>query len=104
MSEYRFADMRKQEEYEFGSSRDLMPDPESLHRGQFTFYRSYLELLEPLPKKAQLPTLLAICRYALDGTEPELTGAPLSLFLSVRPNLDRSRKKASQNLMRNRSV
>lgn len=63
-------------------------------RKQFTFYRSYYEAVKRLPKGAQTAVLLAICDYALNGTEPQLRGAAESAFILIRPTLDAGRKKA----------
>lgn len=64
-------------------------------RGQFTFYRSFYESLKNLPAEIAYPVFMAICAYALDGTEIELDVVPSSLFSLIRPNLDSSRKKAT---------
>lgn len=63
-------------------------------RKQFTFYRSYYDAVVELPKKDQVAVILAICGYALDETEPELTGTAKAVFSLIRPNLDASRRKA----------
>ena len=65
-----------------------------MKRNQFTFYRSYYEAIQHLPRRAQADVLLAIAAYALDETEPKLTGAALSAFILVRPTLDSGRLKA----------
>ena len=65
-------------------------------RGQFTFYRSFWEAIKGLPKKDRLPILEAIISYALDGDEPKaLTLSQSAFFSLVKPNLDASRRKAS---------
>ena len=71
----------------------------AFQRKQFTFYVSYRDILKNLPKSRQLPTLWAVIDYALDGTEPELTGlvSPVA-FLGIKPNVDASRAKAEQFL------
>lgn len=66
-----------------------------MRRDQFTFYRSYYEALRNLPKRDQTVTLMAILAYALDETEPELTGLPAAIFGIVRPILDSGRNKAA---------
>ena len=63
-------------------------------RGQFTFYRSYFEALQSLPKKDREPVLMAICSYALDGTETKLSGIGAAIFALVKPTLDTGRKRA----------
>lgn len=66
-----------------------------LEREQFTFYRSFWEAIQVLPKKDRLPILEAIISYGLDGAEPEcLSQSQLAFFLLIRPVLDASRKKA----------
>ena len=66
------------------------------NRSQFTFYRSFWEAVQSLPKKDRLPVLEAIISYALDGVAPSgLTQSQSAFFLLVKPNLDASRKKAA---------
>lgn len=65
-------------------------------RGQFTFYRSFWEAIQSLPKKDRLPVLEAIISYALDGDIPSsLSQSQNAFFLLVKPNLDASRKKSA---------
>ena len=65
-------------------------------RGQFTFYRSFWDAVNGLPKKDRLPILEAIISYALDGIEPDgLSQSQSAFFLLCRPTLDSSRKKAA---------
>lgn len=66
-----------------------------MSRKQFTFYRSYYEAVRELPKKEQCAVMLAICAYALDEEEPNLTGTAKAIFSLVRPTLDASRRKAA---------
>lgn len=75
-------------------------DGEVLRRGQFTFYSSFYEAVNGLPKSRQLETYRAIVEYALNGTEPMLTGAPLGVFSAVRPILENARSKAASRLGR----
>lgn len=63
-------------------------------RKQFTFYRSYYEAIVDLPKKDQTSVILAICAYALDEKEPNLTGTASAIFKLVKPTLDSSKKKS----------
>lgn len=70
-----------------------MPDNET-DRGQFTFYRSYFDALRTLSKKDRLAAYEAIAAYALDGTEPVLTGPAATAFILIRPTLDTGRKRA----------
>ena len=69
-----------------------------MKREQFTFYRSYYEALKNLPKRDQTAVLMAVIGYALDETEPALSGVPLSVFTLIRPTLDSGRNKAKNRL------
>lgn len=51
----------------------------------FIFYRSFRDAISVMPPEQQLETLLAICDYALDGTEPDLSGAPYAIFTIAKP-------------------
>lgn len=64
-------------------------------REQFTFYRSFWDALKELPKKDQLPFVMAICSYAFDEESKPLTGAASASFLLVKPILDKASKKAA---------
>ena len=57
-------------------------------RDSFIFYRSFFESFEGLSKKDKLILFDAICNYALNDIEPELTGVPLSMFKLLKPQLD----------------
>lgn len=70
----------------------------SLQRGQFTFYHSFFEAVDSLPKSRQLEAYRAIVRYALFGVEPRLSGSANSVFSAVRPVLEASRIKAEARL------
>ena len=65
-----------------------------MERGQFTFYRSFYEAIKELGADEQAAAYNAICAYALDGIEPEITGAAKAVFLLAKPNLDNARRKA----------
>ena len=65
-------------------------------RNQFTFYRSYLEAIEPLPKKDRSAIILAVCEYGLYETEPRgLSPVAMACFNLIRPTLDSGRRKAA---------
>lgn len=57
-------------------------------RDSFIFYRSFFESFVGLSKKDKLILFDAICNYALNDIEPELTGVPLSMFKLLKPQLD----------------
>lgn len=69
-----------------------------LNRGQFTFYSSIFESARRIRNKsARADFYDAICDYALNGVEPDLdklSDAGAIGFISAKPNLDASRKKA----------
>lgn len=67
----------------------------AMERAQFTFYRSYWEALQTLPKKDRLQAYEAITDYALNGTEPHLTGPASTAFILIKPTLDTGRKRAA---------
>lgn len=62
-------------------------------RDSFIFYRSFFEAVSNLNKRDQTTVLLALCDYALNGVEPELSGVPSSMFLLIRPNLDANQRR-----------
>ena len=64
-------------------------------RAQFTFYRSYWDALRELPQKDKNAVLSAICEYALDGTEAQLTGVQKAIFCLIKPTLDTAARKAA---------
>ena len=66
-----------------------------MERNQFTFYRSYRDALRALNAKDFKAVVLAICDYALDESEPCLSGVPCAVFTLIRPTLDSGRNKAA---------
>lgn len=67
-----------------------------------TIYRPWVTLIELLPEPSQLAMYRAICRYALDGTEPVFDygdAASVSVFETIRPELRKSAaRRAAQQL------
>lgn len=64
-------------------------------RQQFTFYRSYFDAIQELPKNAQSDIILAVCAYALYEIEPSgLSAMASAAFKLIRPTLDSGRRKA----------
>ena len=64
-------------------------------RKQFTFYRSFLAIVEQLPVKKQRDFLLTLIRYALNETEPTTKDSGVkAAFEGIRPVLDKARSKA----------
>lgn len=64
-------------------------------RKQFTFYRSYYDAIQELPKKDQSALILAVCAYALYERAPTgLSPAASTAFKLIQPTLDSGRKKS----------
>lgn len=64
-------------------------------RKQFTFYRSYYDAIQELPKKDQSALILAVCAYAIYERPPTgLSPAASTAFKLIQPTLDSGRKKA----------
>ena len=62
-------------------------------RDSFVFYRSFFEAVSELKPKEQTEVILAICEYALNGTERQLSGVQKAVFILIKPNLDANQKK-----------
>lgn len=68
-------------------------------RKQFTFYRSYYEALQMLPKEQWADVVNAIIAFALDGEEPAaLNDQQQIIYVMARPSLSASRSKAMSAL------
>lgn len=65
-----------------------------MERKQFTWYRSYYDALKELPAEEFRDIVLAVCAYALDGEETELSGLARAIFTLIRPTLEVGRSKA----------
>ena len=67
-------------------------------RNQFTFYRSFVDALKRIRKKAdRCDAYDAICNYAIYGLEPDLESLPDSAAIAfdlIRPHLDSAKKKS----------
>lgn len=68
-------------------------------RSTFKFFRSFYDAaldLYQMDKASAADFLMALCEYALNGTEPEtLSGVPAAMFKLVKPNLDASKKRSA---------
>lgn len=64
-----------------------------MERLSFTFYRSFYEAIEDLPKSKQLEVYRAIMRFGLDGEDTELAGVSAAVFKIIRPILEKNLKK-----------
>lgn len=65
-------------------------------RQQMTFFISFWEAINSLPKKDQLPLFRAVISYGLFGKHTEtLSASQVAFFSLIQPVLDKSRKKAS---------
>lgn len=62
-------------------------------KDSYVFYRSFFEAINCLPKEERLQVYEAITNYALDQTEPELSGPAKSVFILVKPQLQANYRK-----------
>lgn len=62
-------------------------------RDSFIFYRSYLEALTELDEESRFKILESIFQYALNGSEPDLTGANKAIFCLIKPQIDANNRK-----------
>lgn len=60
----------------------------------FTFFHSFYEAAQGLKEKERLQFYEAIINYSITGEEPELCDVAKSMFLLVKPVLDKSREKS----------
>ena len=69
-------------------------------RNQFTFYKSYYDAIQDLPKRDQSALILAICAYAIYETQPKgLSIAASTAFKLIKPTLDSGRRKAESGAL-----
>ena len=62
-------------------------------RDSFIFYRSFFESFDGLSKKDKLLLFDAICNYALNDIEPDLSGVPSAMFKLLKPQLDANKRR-----------
>jgi hypothetical protein len=62
-------------------------------RDSFIIYRSYFEAIENLNDADKGVLFSAICRYGLDGVEPEFDGYFKMFWVMLKPTLDKSMKR-----------
>lgn len=70
-----------------------MKESEQNMRDSFIFYRSFYESWKTLKTKEKQKLFEAICEYALNDTEIELTGAADGMFKLLKPQLDANTRK-----------
>lgn len=67
-----------------------------MERSQMTFYSSFWDAINSLPKKEQLPMFRAVIAYGLTGGHTEtLSQSQKAFFSLMQPVLDAARKKAA---------
>lgn len=59
----------------------------------FIFYGSFYEALAELPDDERLSAYDAVCKYAITGEEPELSGVVAAIFKLIRPQIDANQKR-----------
>ena len=70
-------------------------------RNQMTFYVSFWEAINGLPKKDQLPLFRAAVSYGLFGeTDEKLTSIQAAVFSLIKPTLNASRIKSANGKQR----
>lgn len=62
-------------------------------RDGFVFYRSFYESFEDLSKRDKLTLFEALCNYALNDVEPELSGTPSAIFKLLKPQVDANNRR-----------
>lgn len=62
-------------------------------RDGFVFYRSFYESFSDLSKKDKLILFDALCNYALNDIEPELSGVPAAMFKLLKPQVDANNRR-----------
>ena len=62
-------------------------------RDGFVFYRSFFESFEDLSKKDKLTLFDALCNYALNDIEPELSGTTAAIFKLLKPQVDANNRR-----------
>ena len=63
----------------------------------FTFFKSYLDQIEKVPKEHRLAAYEAICKYAIYGEEPDFSNGELFadlIFTGAKPTLDAGIRKS----------
>ena len=64
-----------------------------MQRDSFVFYRSFFEATEPLEKDQKAELFDAICTFALEQEEVELSPIPKAMFCLIKPQLEANYKK-----------
>lgn len=62
-------------------------------RESFVFYISYYEAISELDEKTQIQLFKAICKYALYGELPELSGVEKAIFALIKPTVDANEQR-----------
>ena len=65
----------------------------SVDRESFVFYRSFYEAAAQLKPQEKAAVFTAICEYALNGREPQLEGAPMAIFILIKPQLQANQRR-----------
>ena len=64
-----------------------------MKRDSFVFYRSFFEATEPLNKEQKAELFDAICSFALNKEEIELSPISKAMFALIKPQLEANYKK-----------
>lgn len=64
-----------------------------MERDSFVFYRSFFNAISMLEEKEQLKAFQALCKYALDGEEENISGGPGIVLMMARPQIDANNER-----------
>ena len=65
----------------------------TIERESFVFYRSFSEALDCLPAEEYKATMQALCAYAMDGNEVEVSGITKALLALMKPQIDANQRR-----------
>lgn len=67
-------------------------------RESFIFYKSFFDSIEELAPEDQLILYSTICKYALDGIEPNIKGPARAVFICIKPQIDANTRRYENGL------
>lgn len=65
-------------------------------RESFVFYRSFYEAIKCLTPEESAESIKALCEYALNGNEVNLSGVPKAIFTLIKPQIDANIRRREQ--------
>ena len=64
-----------------------------MSKDSFVFYKSFAEACRELDAETFKETVLAMCDYAMDGEDPEITGVAKAIFTIAKPIIDKNNQR-----------